>query len=505
VKFDLLGLGMLTAVHMAVDAIREHRGIDVDLATIPQEDAVYDLLCAADTVGVFQVESRAQMATLPRLAPRCFYDLVVEVALIRPGPIQGDSVHPYLRRRNGEEPVTYPHPLARRALERTLGVPVFQEQLMQLAIDVAGFTPAESDRLRQAMGAKRSHERMASMRRRLLEGMAARGITGEVAEEIAHKLEAFAEFGFPESHSVSFAFLVYSSAWLKLHYPAEHLLGMLNAQPMGFWSPHTLVADARRHGVEVLGPDVNASRRDCSLEPHVQGAAVRLGLRYVRNLGDVLLGRIEEERRAGPFHDLEDFVRRTGAPVDAVEALATAGAFADALGLERRAALWAAGAMHDARPDRLPGLVQGADAPPLPGMTESEELVADLWATGLSTRAHPIELVRSALRDRGVLTTAEVHEAAHLTMIDVAGTVTHRQRPETAGGVVFVNLEDETGMLNVVVVPPVWRRFRRVARSHNALIVRGVVERHQGVVNLLARRIEPLAGLAGTMQSRDFR
>ena len=304
-------------LHLAVDLIAEHRGVEIDLATIPQEEAVYDLLCDADTVGVFQVESRAQMATLPRLRPRTFYDIVIEVALIRPGPIQGGSVHPYLRRRAGEEPVTYLHPLLEPCLKKTLGVPLFQEQLMQMAIDVANFTPGEADQLRQAMGSKRSRERMAVMRGRLLEGMAANGITGPVAEEIAHKLEAFSSFGFPESHSVSFAYLVYSSSWMKLHYPAEFTAALLNAQPMGFYSPHTIVRDARRHGVEVLGPDLNISRTQCTLEPRTarrsgwcppgdrarpqpgyhadeSTMAVRIGLRYVRNLGDGLLERIED-------------------------------------------------------------------------------------------------------------------------------------------------------------------------------------------------------------------
>ena len=301
VKFDLLGLGMLTMLHLAVDLVREHEGVEIDLATIPQEPEVYALLCAADTIGVFQVESRAQMATLPRLRPECFYDLVVEVALIRPGPIQGGSVHPYLRRRNGQEPITYPHPLLEPCLEKTLGVPLFQEQLMQMAIDVAGFTPGESDQLRQAMGSKRSRTRMAAMRERLMAGMAERGITGEVADEIAQKLEAFADFGFPESHSVSFAYLVYASSWIKLHYPAEFACALLNAQPMGFYSPHTIVRDAVRHGVEVLGPCVQASRRDCTLEARSEAAgpvgqprpgwhadpsihAMRVGLRYVRGL-----------------------------------------------------------------------------------------------------------------------------------------------------------------------------------------------------------------------------
>jgi error-prone DNA polymerase len=285
VKFDLLGLGMLSVLHYAVDHVRHFHGVEVDLATIPQEDAVYEMLCRADSVGVFQVESRAQMATLPRLKPRRFYDLVVEVALIRPGPIQGGSVHPYIRRRNGLEPVTYLHPLLERSLAKTLGVPLFQEQLMQMAIDVAGFTPAEADKLRQAMGSKRSAERMAQLKDRLYAGMAERGVTGDVADQIHDKLAAFANFGFPESHSVSFAYLVYASAWFKHTWPAAFCAGLLDGQPMGFWSPQTLVADARRHGVVVRRPCVNASAAKSTLEPDgasTGGAAVRLGLGYVR-------------------------------------------------------------------------------------------------------------------------------------------------------------------------------------------------------------------------------
>ena len=520
VKFDLLGLGMLTMLHLAVDLIREHEGTEVDLATIPQEPAVYDLLCAADTVGVFQVESRAQMATLPRLRPRTFYDLVIEVALIRPGPIQGGSVHPYLRRRNGQEPVTYPHPMLEECLKKTLGVPLFQEQLMQMAIDIAGFSPGESDQLRQAMGSKRSHARMAVMRERLLAGMAERGITGPTAEEIATKFEAFADFGFPESHSVSFAYLVYASSWMKLHYPAEFTAALLNAQPMGFYSPHTIVRDARRHGVEVLGPDLNISRTQCTLEPRTDhGAgrpvtgnwhadestlAVRIGLRYVRNLGDGLLERIEAERNAGgPFAGLEDFARRSGATTDAIEGLATAGAFG-CFGLSRRDALWAAAALREARPDKLPGLVTGLAAPALPGMTAPEEAAADLWSMGLSPAAHPTEFTRPALDERGVLTIAGLAGVPHRAVVEVAGVVTHRQRPGTARGVIFINLEDETGLLNVICSPGLWRRHRRVARTSSALLIRGVLERHQGVVNLVAHRLEPLPA-GSTPRSRDFR
>ncbi len=521
VKFDLLGLGMLTMLHLAVDLVREHEGVDIDLATIPQEPEVYALLSAADTIGVFQVESRAQMATLPRLRPERFYDLVVEVALIRPGPIQGGSVHPYLRRRNGEEPVTYPHPLLERCLEKTLGVPLFQEQLMQMAIDVAGFSPGESDRLRQAMGSKRSHARMAAMRERLLAGMAERGITGAVAEDIVHKIEGFADFGFPESHSVSFAYLVYSSSWIKLHYPTEFACALLNAQPMGFYSPHTIVRDAMRHGVEVLGPCVAASRRDCTLEPRTGDAgpigtpragwhadpsihAMRVGLRYVRGLSSALLDRIDDARVEQPFTDLQDFTRRTGAPTDALEALATAGAFA-CFGHPRRGALWAAGALRDARPDKLPGMVVGIDAPMLPGMTEVEEVAADLWATGLSSARHPTEFVRAELTRRGIVTAEALRELPDRSVVEIAGVVTHRQQPSTAKGVIFVNLEDETGLINVICTPDVWKRFRKVARTAPALEIRGVLERHQGVINVLARRIVSLPlGLTDLLKSRDF-
>jgi error-prone DNA polymerase len=531
VKFDLLGLGMLTMLHLAVDMVRTYEEVDIDLATIPQEDAVYDLLCAADTVGVFQVESRAQMATLPRLRPRCFYDLVVEVALIRPGPIQGGSVHPYLRRRNGEEEVTYIHPLTEPCLRKTLGVPLFQEQLMQLAVDCAGFSAAEADQLRQAMGSKRSQARMARMRERLMQGMAERGITGAIAEDIYTKLEAFSSFGFPESHSVSFAYLVYASSWIKYHYPAEFAASLLNAQPMGFYSPHTIVRDARRHGVQVLGPDLNASRRDATLEPRTDAVepigrprpgfhaepshlAVRLGLRSVRGLHDALLDRMDDERERRPFRDLEDFVRRTGATVDQVEALATAGAFEQCFGQSRRSALWAAGAYRSTRPqvrrdgtvvETLPGIVTGGDAPHLPGMTETETVAFDLWAMGISVGKHPTEFVRDELTRQGVVSAADLRVLADKSIVEVAGVVTHRQQPATAKGTVFLNLEDETGLVNVICTKGIWTRFRIVARGSPALRVRGVLERHQGVVNLVAGRITRLPiSLADGIKSRDF-
>jgi error-prone DNA polymerase len=502
VKFDLLGLGMLSALHDTVDLVRTHSGVEIDLAALPQEAAVYDMLCAADSVGVFQVESRAQMATLPRLKPREFYDLVVEVALIRPGPIQGGSVHPYIRRRNGDEPVTYLHPLLERSLAKTLGVPLFQEQLMQMAVDVAGFTAAEADQLRQAMGAKRSSERMERLRGRLYQGMAERGITGEVADRIYEKLAAFANFGFPESHSVSFAYLVYASAWLKLHYPAAFLAALLNAQPMGFWSPNTLVADARRHGVVVRGPDVNLSAAAATLEADGggSGGAVRLGLSYVRSLGEELAERVAEGR---PYASMADLVRRTGVNEGQVEALATAGAFGS-LGVERRAALWAAGAVAQARADRLPGTAVGAEAPRLPGMSPVELGAADLWATGLSGDSHPVQFARERLDELGAVAAEGLAVVPPGTRVLVGGVVTHRQRPATAGGTTFLNIEDETGLINVICSRGVWARYRRVGRSAAALLVRGRLERAEGVINIVADQLRPLP-LAAATRSRDFR
>ncbi len=504
VKFDLLGLGMLSALHYAVDLIREHRGYDVDLATIPQEDEVYAMLCRADTVGVFQIESRAQMATLPRLKPRRFYDLVVEVALIRPGPIQGGSVHPYIKRRNGQEPVTYLHPLLENALGKTLGVPLFQEQLMQMAIDVAGFTPAESDELRQAMGSKRSAARMERLRERLYAGMAERGITDDVADEIFHKMKAFANYGFPESHSVSFAYLVYASSWIKYHEPAAFCAALINAQPMGFWSPHTLVQDARRHGVAVRTPDLNASLAAATLEDG--GDSVRLGIGSIRGIGTDLAERIEAERVGhGDYASPEDLVRRVPDLTTAhLEAMATGGVFTECFGLDRREALWAAGAVSQSRPGRLPGIVTGERAPHLPGMTPVEESVADLWATGVSPDGHPTRFLRERLDELGVVTSTGLWECEPKSRVTIAGVVTHRQRPMTAQGVTFLNLEDETGLINVVVSKGCWARFRTVARSATAMVIRGRLERSEGVINVVAEHLAPLATAAST-PSRDFR
>lgn len=559
VKFDLLGLGMLTALRIAFTSIRELGGPDLDLHALPQDDPlVYDLLSAADTVGVFQVESRAQMGTLPRLQPRCFYDIVIEVALIRPGPIQGNSVHPYIERARGRQKVTYLHPRLERSLSKTLGVPLFQEQLMQMAIDVADFSPAEADQLRRAMGSKRSTERMLALKERLMAGMARHGITPEVGEEIFDKLKAFADFGFPESHAYSFAFLVYASAWLKVHHPAAFYAGLLAAQPMGFYSPQSLAADARRHGVEVLRPDVQHSLAQAAVErvapepaggeprlvPQPSGTgptpapgtrtgsdrrpdapptdgqpteahptrtpdvgvrslAVRLGLVAVRGIGEELAQKLVDERSAhGPFADQRDLVRRVQLTTAQLEALATAGAL-DGLGVTRREALWAAGALAQEGPQTLPGVSVGVEAPTLPGLSDLETATADVWATGVSVDSYPTQFVREGLDAAGVLRVEAAYRHETGRRVAVAGVVTHRQRPGTAGGVTFLSLEDETGLLNVVCSAGLWQRFRRTARTSKALVVRGLLERQDGATNIVAEHLAPLS-LRVRSSSRDF-
>jgi error-prone DNA polymerase len=515
VKFDLLGLGMLSALHGCMDLVRDHHGQEWTLATMPKEDAeVYDMLGKADSVGVFQVESRAQMATLPRLKPRCFYDLVLEIALIRPGPIQGGSVHPFIRRRAGKEPIRYPHPSLENCLRRTLGVPMFQEQLMQMVVDAAGCTPTQADRVRRAVGSKRSPERVAELRAELYEGMwRTHGITGETADHIFNLIAAFANFGFAESHSISFALLVYASSWLKLRYPAAFCASLVNAQPMGFYSPQSLVADARRHGVEVLRPDVNLSNAGASLEPFGPAncepptswgrASVRLGINGVRSIGDDLADRIASERLAnGPYRDLTDFALRTGAAATHIEALSTAGAF-DSLGVARREALWAAGAVAQATPDRIAGTVVGHQAPRLPELDQIELTMADLWATGITVDGHPMEHVRPTL-DPDIVPIGALATIPDKTRVRVAGVVTHRQQPQTAAGTIFLNLEDETGMLNVICSIGAWSRHRRIARDSAALIIRGRLECAEGVISLIAETFTRLEMVVGG-RSRDFR
>ena len=563
VKFDLLGLGMLAALQYTFDLVRENTGEEWELATLPKEEAaVYDMLCRADSVGVFQVESRAQMGTLPRLQPRCFYDLVVEIALIRPGPVQGGAVHPYIRRRTGEEPVSYLHPKLEAVLARTLGVPLFQEQLMQMAVAVGNCSAADADLLRRAMGSKRGVEKIEKLRSKLYAGMAENGIALDVADSIYEKIEAFANFGFAESHALSFGLLVYASSWLKLHYPAAFLAALLRAQPMGFYSPATLTADARRHGVQMLRPDILRSGVDARLEaidaasgasgasggsgasgpssgdgcreptgmagcadavqPPVgrfdreapdrsaehrrDGAfAVRLGLADVSSIGTTVAERIVAEREArGPYRDMADLSRRAALNAEQLEALAAAGAFTG-FGLQRREALWLAGEAAQDREEYLAGSVVVVQPPLLPMLSPAEQVVYDLWATGISPDDHPIRHVREHLDERGVVRIDRLRQAESGRRIEVGGVVTHRQRPATASGITFMNLEDESGTLNVIAGVGVWNRYRRIAREAPAMIVRGILERSpEGVVNLVADRFERLTTSAPT-RSRDFR
>lgn len=548
VKFDLLGLGMLAAIQYCFDMIRASTGEDWELSTIPKEEkAVYDMLCRADAVGVFQVESRAQMGLLPRLQPREFYDLAIEIALIRPGPIQGGAVHPFVRRKLGQEPVTYPHEKLKPVLERTKGIPVFQEQLMQMGMVIGGLSGEDADLLRRAMGSKRGIERIESLRDKLYSGMAENGLVGDAADAIYAKIQAFANFGFAESHSLSFALLVYASSWIKLHYPGAFLAGLLRAQPMGFYSPATLVADARRHGVDVRRPDLHLSDVEAVLEavggasatepvagptgldsclrrhqPPVgtfdidapdesaahrrdTGFAVRLGLAGVKGIGAKVAQRIVDARASGGlFRDLRDLVRRTSISAAQVEALATAGAL-ECLGLSRREAIWLAGSAAQDRPEYLPNSLIAVQPPLFADPTSYERLAADLWATGISTDDHPMTHYRSGLDARGVLTSRELRGHETGRRVEVAGLVTHRQRPATASGVTFINLEDEHGLVNIVCSVGVWNRYRRIVRDSPALIARGILERSpEGVTNLVADGFEDLR-VGVQHKARDFR
>jgi len=502
VKFDLLGLGMLSALRDTLALIRTHHQRDLTLATLPLEDpAVYDMLCIGDAVGVFQVESRAQLSTLPRMKPRTFYDLVIEVALIRPGPIQGGSVHPYLRRRSGKEAVTYLHPLLEPVLKRTLGVPLFQEQLMQMAISAAGFPPAQADQLRQAMSAKRSSQRMEQLRQRLYDGMHERGIADATADKIYTQIAAFAGYGFPESHAISFAHLVYASAWLKHHYPSAFLCALLNNQPMGFYTPASLVADARRHGVVVKPADVNHSAAEvtldtCSNAP--DGVAVRFGLAALRHVGTTTAERIAAHR---PYRNVAELVTKTAPTKEALQSLAASGAL-DSFGLTRREAIWGSRIASFATVERLPGIVDNVASPRFAPMSAQQEVAADLFYSGTTTGAHPIAFLRKDLRVQHVVAIGDLVQTK-ARRVTVAGLVTHRQQPPTANGVVFLNLEDETGMLNVVCSPAVWQDWEVVARQSNAQCITGRLRYTDTVACLQAESFAPLT-LPYAPSSRDY-
>ena len=516
-KVDCLALGMLTALRKGFELIhripqytarRPPQSPPLGLHNLPPEDpAVYDMICAADTVGVFQIESRAQMSMLPRLKPRCFYDLVIEVAIVRPGPIQGGMIHPYLRRRQGREPVVYPSEAVRSVLEKTLGVPLFQEQVMRLAVVAAGFTPGEADQLRRSMAAWRRGGQIDRFETRLIRGMLENGYTPEFAAQLYSQIRGFGEYGFPESHAASFALLVYASAWLKCYYPAAFFAALLNSQPMGFYAPAQLVRDARRHGVTVRPVDVNASGYDCRLEPGAPGAepALRLGFRLVRGLSAEKVRGIERMQRAGPFCSLDALVRQGGVSRETLLRLAAADAFRS-LGLDRRQALWQILAWRRNDQSLFADQPLFEPAAVLPAMSPRERLVADYETVGLSLEAHPLELVRAELRQLRVRTAEELKETRQGQRVSVAGLVTHRQRPSTAKGTVFVTLEDETGTVNLVIRPQVWERVRGTGRTGIALLADGVVERQEDVLHVQVRELHDLTVRLGELRarSRDF-
>ncbi len=504
-KVDVLGLGMLTMIRRALDMVNGFRGTNWTMATLPGEDPrVYEMIQRADTMGVFQVESRAQMAMLPRFRPRNFYDLVIEVAIVRPGPIQGDMVHPYLRRRSGEEPVEYPSEAIRSVLERTLGVPIFQEQAMQIAVVAAGFTPGEADQLRRAMAAWRKRGGMEKFERKLIDGMRANGYSEQFARQIYRQLQGFGEYGFPESHAASFALLVYVSAWLKCHEPAAFCAALLNSQPMGFYQPSQLVQDARRHGVEVRPADVAASDWDCTLERTATEPALRLGLRLVKGFNAEAAARIAAARARQPFLDVTDLVERAGLSRQEVDALAAGGALASLAG-NRHRVRWQVAGVEEAMP--LLGRPRFQEGEPLlRAPTEAENLLADYARLGLTLGRHPLALLRERLRGLGFLTAAELAETSDGSTVRVAGLVINRQRPGTAKGVIFMTLEDETGHANLILWRKVAERQRRVMLGARLLGVTGVLQHKHGVLHVVAGRLEDHSRLIGSLltRSRDF-
>lgn len=513
-KVDCLCLGMLTAIAKCFDLVRLHWDHDLTLANLPQDDPlVYDMICDADTVGVFQIESRAQMTMLPRLRPRCWYDLVIEVSLVRPGPIQGDMVHPYLRRRNGLEPVEYPNEEIKKVLKRTLGVPIFQEQAMKLAVVAAGFTPGEADQLRRAMGAWRKTGVIDVFQKKLFAGMKQRGLSEKFADQVFRQIAGFGAYGFPESHAASFALLVYVSCYLKFHYPAAFCAAILNSQPMGFYQPAQLVADAQRHDVEVRGVDVNFSHWDCTLErdtkaspainrpspnatpPKETPVALRLGMRMVRGLRQPDADRIVDARKSGLFQSVADFSRRTGLTRFVVQQLSDADAF-DSVKQDRREALWQALGQEKTPLDQplFGALAVGDDDTfALPPLTPQEHVVQDYQSVGLSLRAHPISFHRPQLDAERVTRCGDLATTPNDRYVHVAGLVIMKQRPGTAKGITFVTLEDETGVANLVIKPPIWEKHYRVARQSSAWLVHGKLEIRQRVVHVLVNRIQGLS------------
>jgi error-prone DNA polymerase len=522
-KVDVLGLGMLGCMRRAFDLLAEHTGERLDLATIPAEDPdTYAMIRRADTLGTFQIESRAQMSMLPRMKPRTFYDLVIEVAIVRPGPIQGDMVHPYLRRREGLEPVHYPKPELERVLGKTLGVPLFQEQAMQVAIACAGFTPSEADQLRRSMATFKFTGGVSHFKDKLIEGMVARGYARDFAERTFSQIEGFGSYGFPESHAASFALIAYASSWLKCHHPDVFCCALLNAQPMGFYAPAQIVRDAREHGVEVRPVCIDASRWDCTLEstrpeetPSATAGkpafAVRLGLRMAKGLANAHGAAIVEHRADAPYGSVEALWRRAGVPVAALERLAEADAYRS-LGLDRREALWA---IRGLAPEALP-LFAAADRdhapepevsePPveLAPMTEGREVVEDYHSVGLSLRRHPVAFLRDELRRQGMMPCADLASVRDGRRLSVAGIVLVRQKPGSAKGVMFVTVEDETGIGNLVIWPSLFERQRRLVLSAGMIACHGKVQREGEVIHVVADRLTDLSHLLRSVGQRGF-
>jgi len=513
-KVDVLALGMLTCMKKGLDLLSEHKGISLDLATIPAEDPrTYAMIRKADTLGTFQIESRAQMSMLPRLKPRTFYDLVVQVAIVRPGPIQGDMVHPYLRRREGTEPVHFPKPELEKVLGKTLGVPLFQEQAMRVAIECAGFTPGEADMLRKSMATFKFTGGVSKFQTKLIDGMVANGYTAEFAEQTFRQLEGFGSYGFPESHAASFALIAYASAWLKCWHPDVFCAALLNAQPMGFYAPAQIVRDARDHGVEIRPVCANASRWDCTLEPTGEESrfAVRLGLRMVKGLGNGHGAALIAARADRPFASVDDLWRRGGVPQAALVQIAEADGFGPAFGLARREALWAIRALPD---EALPlfaavaareGEVIPEIAEPvvsLRPMTAGSEVVQDYGHVGLSLRAHPVSFLREDLRRRRILSCAEAMATRDGRWIDTAGVILVRQRPGSAKGVLFVTLEDESGIANLIVWSKVFEANRRILLGTSMLAVRAQVQREGEVTHLIVQRVTDLSAELASVGAR---
>ncbi|MDQ6825796.1 MAG: error-prone DNA polymerase [Candidatus Eremiobacteraeota bacterium] len=510
IKIDLLGLGMLSLLREAFSihkrALPQAQGdSDLSLHTIPPDDkATYSMLQKADSIGVFQVESRAQQSMLPRMKPHCFYDLVMQVAIIRPGPIQGDMIHPFLRRRNGLEAVTYPHPKLKPILERTLGVPLFQEQGMRMAIEAAGFSPGQADQLRRAMGHKRSHERMTEIYPKLMDGMVQNGIEREAADNLFHMLEGFADYGFPESHAASFALLAYASAYVKCHYPAIFTAAILNVQPMGFYSTEVLVNDGRHHGVTIKPVTVNSSEFWTLVD---EEGALRLGFHLVRGLGEAQRAQLQTALAAGAFETIVEFAKRTKLSKEALENLAISGAFSPWF-RTRRQAMWALRGLDEREARGELGRIMDIEEPSIEfaPLTPRQETAFDFWSTGLSPQRQPISHFRTVLDRKHVISAKRLGAMPKNLVCKVAGMVITRQRPGTAKGFVFLTLEDETGLVNIIVRPDVYERYRRLIRQSMALIIEGVLQKDQGCTDVIAKRFWPLdtKNLLHGVRSRNF-